>query len=74
MLPEDDDTSNGSAAKKSKGRVPRVSVGSVVGGLSAHKQKRIVERGADVLVATPGRLWDLIKSVSSSFVYCPVCM
>ncbi|GMK59849.1 hypothetical protein CspeluHIS016_0900660 [Cutaneotrichosporon spelunceum] len=45
-----------------KGRPPRVSVGSVVGGLSAQKQARIVERGADVLVATPGRLWDLLKA------------
>lgn len=42
---------------------PRISVGSVVGGLSAQKQKRIVERGCDILVATPGRLWDLIKTV-----------
>jgi ATP-dependent RNA helicase DDX24/MAK5 len=43
---------------------PRISIGSVVGGLSAQKQKRIVERGCDILVATPGRLWDLMKSVS----------
>ncbi|OCF44081.1 ATP-dependent RNA helicase MAK5 [Kwoniella heveanensis CBS 569] len=41
---------------------PRISVGSVVGGLSAQKQKRILDRGCDVLVATPGRLWDLIKA------------
>ncbi|KAK8861716.1 ATP-dependent RNA helicase MAK5 [Kwoniella newhampshirensis] len=41
---------------------PRVSVGSVVGGLSAQKQKRILDRGCDILVATPGRLCDLIKS------------
>lgn len=45
---------------------PRISIGSVVGGLSAQKQKRIVERGCDILVATPGRLWDLIKTVSLS--------
>lgn len=38
-----------------------MSVGSVVGGLSQHKQQRIVDRGADILVATPGRLWDLLK-------------
>lgn len=44
---------------------PRISVGSVVGGLSAQKQKRILDRGCDVIVATPGRLWDLIKAVSS---------
>lgn len=42
---------------------PRISVGSVVGGLSAQKQKRILERGCDILVATPGRLWDLLKAV-----------
>jgi superfamily II DNA/RNA helicase len=42
---------------------PRISIGSVVGGLSAQKQKRIVDRGCDILVATPGRLWDLIKTV-----------
>ncbi|KIR59411.1 ATP-dependent RNA helicase MAK5 [Cryptococcus bacillisporus CA1873] len=41
---------------------PRISVGSVVGGLSAQKQKRILDRGCDVIVATPGRLWDLIKA------------
>lgn len=52
------------AAAKKANRPPRISIGSVIGGLSAHKQKRIVERGADILVATPGRLWDLIKSVS----------
>ncbi|KAK4688530.1 ATP-dependent RNA helicase DDX24/MAK5, partial [Tremellales sp. Uapishka_1] len=39
---------------------PRISIGSVIGGLSAQKQKRIVERGCDILVATPGRLWDLM--------------
>ena len=83
MHPEDEDEVDegeeaGAVGKKAKvkgkansitksKRVPRISIGSVVGGLSAHKQKRIVERGADVLVATPGRLWDLIKSVSPAF-------
>ncbi|KAI9632805.1 P-loop containing nucleoside triphosphate hydrolase protein [Dioszegia hungarica] len=50
------------AQAKKHNKPPRVSIGSVIGGLSAHKQKRIVDRGADILVATPGRLWDLIKS------------
>lgn len=49
------------ACPTEKGKPPRISVGSVVGGLSQHKQQRIVERGADILVATPGRLWDLLK-------------
>lgn len=42
---------------------PRVSVGAIVGGMSAQKQKRVLERGVDILVATPGRLWDLIGEV-----------
>jgi len=29
--------------------------------MSAQKQKRILDRGVDVLVATPGRLWDIIQ-------------
>ncbi|KAJ4473034.1 ATP-dependent RNA helicase [Lentinula aciculospora] len=40
---------------------PRVSAAAIVGGLSAQKQKRILDRGADVLVATPGRLWDILE-------------
>lgn len=48
--------------KPKKGKIPRISVGTVVGGLSSHKQKRIIDRGCDVLVATPGRLWDLLKT------------
>ncbi|KAF5343466.1 hypothetical protein D9758_011860 [Tetrapyrgos nigripes] len=40
---------------------PRLSVAAVVGGMSAQKQKRILDRGVDVLVATPGRLWDVIE-------------
>lgn len=50
---------------------PPVSVAAIVGGMSMHKQKRILERGVDVLIATPGRLWDIIQevrpSVSASF-------
>jgi ATP-dependent RNA helicase DDX24/MAK5 len=42
---------------------PPVSVAAIVGGMSAHKQRRVLERGVDVLVATPGRLWDLLEEV-----------
>ena len=42
---------------------PLVSVAAVVGGMSPHKQKRILSRGVDVLVATPGRLWDIMQEV-----------
>ncbi|KAI0051336.1 DEAD-domain-containing protein [Auriscalpium vulgare] len=40
---------------------PLVSVAAIVGGMSTQKQKRILERGVDVLVATPGRLWDILE-------------
>lgn len=56
---------NSSTSAKSKGP-PLVSVAAIVGGMSAQKQRRIIERGVDVLVATPGRLWDLLQEVSRS--------
>ena len=42
---------------------PPVSVAAIVGGMSTQKQRRILERGVDVLVATPGRLWDILEGV-----------
>ena len=49
-------------AKKS---APSVSIATIVGGMSAQKQRRVLERGVDILVATPGRLWDLMGEVCS---------
>lgn len=46
-------------------RPPHVSVAAVVGGISAQKQRRILGRGVDVLVATPGRLWDVMEESRS---------
>jgi ATP-dependent RNA helicase DDX24/MAK5 len=43
---------------------PLVSVAAIVGGMSTQKQTRILSRGVDVLVATPGRLWDILEGVS----------
>ncbi|KAH9994696.1 P-loop containing nucleoside triphosphate hydrolase protein [Russula vinacea] len=40
---------------------PPVSIAAIVGGMSTQKQARILERGVDVLVATPGRLWDILE-------------
>ncbi|CAK5274662.1 unnamed protein product [Mycena citricolor] len=53
-------------AKKSQEPVeprtpPLVSVAAIVGGMSAQKQRRVLDRGVDVLVATPGRLWDIMQ-------------
>ena len=42
---------------------PRISVAAIVGGMSLQKQRRILDRGVDVLVATPGRLWDILEEV-----------
>lgn len=43
---------------------PLVSVAAIVGGMSTQKQRRVLERGVDVLVATPGRLWDILEEAS----------
>ena len=43
---------------------PHVSIGTIVGGMSTQKQRRILDRGIDILVATPGRLWDILEDVS----------
>jgi ATP-dependent RNA helicase RhlE len=43
------------------GKTSRVSVTTAFGGVAIGKQKRALERGVDVLVATPGRLLDLIE-------------
>ena len=48
------------ASAKTYGRFMKLSVGSVFGGVSNHKSVREVSRGLDVLVATPGRLLDLV--------------
>jgi len=51
---------------------PLVSIAAIVGGMSAQKQERILGRGVDVLVATPGRLWDILEGVrlTRSFELC----
>jgi ATP-dependent RNA helicase DDX24/MAK5 len=54
----------GSDAGQKKKSSPHVSVATIVGGMSSQKQRRVLERGVDVLVATPGRLWDILEDVS----------
>ena len=44
------------------GKTKSVSVASVVGGQSSYKQIDAIRRGAQVIVATPGRLLDHLKS------------
>lgn len=46
---------------------PRISVATIVGGMSSHKQLRVLEKGADIIVATPGRLWELLSEVRDPY-------
>uniref|UniRef100_A0A1I8ISD1 ATP-dependent RNA helicase n=3 Tax=Macrostomum lignano TaxID=282301 RepID=A0A1I8ISD1_9PLAT len=39
-----------------------VTVAAVLGGLSAQRQERLLAGRPDIVVGTPGRLWDLIQS------------
>ena len=39
-----------------------VGVAPIVGGIAAVKQERLLARRPEVVVATPGRLWDLMRS------------
>lgn len=38
-----------------------ISIAAIVGGLSSEKQERILKKGPEIIVATPGRLWELIQ-------------
>ncbi|ORY72598.1 P-loop containing nucleoside triphosphate hydrolase protein [Leucosporidium creatinivorum] len=59
LLPDELQDPNKNAPRK-RVRGQHVSVVALTGGMSVEKQKRQLSRGADILVATPGRLWDLI--------------
>ncbi|CAA7264354.1 unnamed protein product [Cyclocybe aegerita] len=55
------ETETSGSSKPATKLPPHVSVAAIVGGMSAQKQRRVLDRGVDVLVATPGRLWDIIQ-------------
>jgi ATP-dependent RNA helicase DDX24/MAK5 len=46
--------------------VPRVSA-AVVGGLAVAKQTRLLDRQPPIVVGTPGRLWDLVRTSGCLF-------
>lgn len=62
LLPDDQQDPNKNAPRK-RVRGQHISVVALTGGMSIEKQKRQLSRGVDILVATPGRLWDLIGEV-----------
>lgn len=39
-----------------------IKIAVVVGGLAAVKQERILDENPEIVVATPGRLWELIQT------------
>lgn len=60
---QDVDLAEAKEKQQKKITPPLVSIAAIVGGMSAQKQRRILDRGVDVLVATPGRLWDILEEV-----------
>ncbi|KAJ8925473.1 hypothetical protein NQ315_009307 [Exocentrus adspersus] len=42
-----------------------INIAVVVGGMAAVKQERILSKGPEIVVATPGRLWELIQQGNS---------
>ncbi|BFZ56444.1 ATP-dependent RNA helicase [Savitreella phatthalungensis] len=47
---------------ESVGKYAGINVVSVTGGLSIQKQRRLLQRPTDIIVATPGRLWELMQT------------
>lgn len=41
-----------------------IKVAAVVGGMSPQKQHRLLKQKPDIIVATPGRLWEIFSEVS----------
>ncbi|KAI6124483.1 ATP-dependent RNA helicase, partial [Pisolithus croceorrhizus] len=51
----------GVPVRQHEDHVPLVSVAVLVGGMSVQRQRRVLDRTVDVIVATPGRLWDILE-------------
>ena len=43
----------------------------MVGGMAMEKQERLLSRHPSVVVATPGRLWNLMSEVSAHNMHIP---
>ena len=49
-----------------------IKVGAIYGGASQRAQEVMIKKGLDVLIATPGRLMDLMKQKNSEVRYCSI--
>ena len=43
-------------------------VATIVGGMSIQKQQRILKKKPEIVVATPGRLWELFQMVCTLII------
>jgi len=62
--PDENNEENPAGSVQVPKKPPLVSIAAIVGGMSSQKQRRVLDRGVDVLVATPGRLWEILEDVS----------
>lgn len=46
---------------KSVAKFTNINIAVVVGGMAAVKQERLLSKGPEIVVGTPGRLWELIQ-------------
>lgn len=46
---------------KEAAKLTSIKVVSIVGGMSTEKQERLLKRRPEIIVATPGRLWELMS-------------
>lgn len=46
---------------KAVAKYTNITIALVIGGMAAPKQERILNKGPDIVVGTPGRLWELIE-------------
>lgn len=53
--------------------IPEIRVGCVVGGMAPEKQQRILNQHPHILIATPGRLWELIQQNEGCYLGHSVC-
>jgi ATP-dependent RNA helicase DDX24/MAK5 len=52
---------------KKVSRHTHLRIATIIGGLAPQKQRRVLSRQPQILIATPGRLWELLNEVQKLF-------